>query len=112
MSESIEQTRRAFLLRLARATVFTPPLIATLKVQPLAAWGEGEGEEEEEGGEEAVGGTSPTSQIDTGLRFEFDEPLSDQPAARPGPSAPWATRGFGGGNAGGIGGAGDQQSRR
>ena len=41
MPRSIDETRRQFLIRLARATVLVPPVVATLRPPPLDAQGQG-----------------------------------------------------------------------
>lgn len=53
MTRSKEETRRAFLLKLARTAAFVPPLVATLDVRNAAAQGGGGG-----GGGPGGGGTT------------------------------------------------------
>lgn len=102
MTKSEDHTRREFLLKLAKATAFVPPVIATLDVHPVAGGGAmgamaaatttsaGMGMA---AAVTVVGGASSTAQLDSGLRFEFRGSAGSQtPTAQPGgrPTAPWA----------------------
>jgi len=84
MARPDDQTRRDFLVRLARTTAFVPPLIATVGVGPLFAGGKGNSNAAAHAAaNSAVGSLSPTAQAVSNPTFNV------QPQS-PSTAVPWA----------------------
>lgn len=95
MSRSTGETRREFLLTLARAAAFVPPAMATLSVRPLLAQGGGGGGKTTTSttttSGSTVGSLSPTAQVISNPEFDLQQqqqsPWSPQ---TPGQPPPWS----------------------
>jgi hypothetical protein len=92
MSRSVEETRRDFLVRLARTAAFVAPAVLTLDAAPLAAQGGGGGKAGKAAATSSssvVGSLTPTSLqaplLETQL--QSDETVPWDPAS--GETAPW-----------------------
>lgn len=79
MSTSVDETRREFLLRLARTSAFVPPALMTLEVGSALAQGKGSGATGAPG-QQQFGGLSPAARIESPVS-------SDQIRAEP--AEPW-----------------------
>lgn len=101
MPQSVDETRRDFLVKLARTAVFVPPLMATValgeaegavkKVGSTGAnsgsgTGAGTSGNQGNGQGNTIGGVSPTAQQVASPSFS----LSQQQAAAASESSPWA----------------------
>jgi len=91
MTTPRDETRRDFLLALAKAAAFVPPLMATVAVRPLAGQGGGKGASGVGGGTSTVGSLSPTAQTLTTPTFDTQGQTtapwgSEAPAQAP----PWS----------------------
>jgi hypothetical protein len=89
MSRSLEETRRDFLVRLARTAGFVAPVVLSLDAAPLAAQGGGAGQGGGKGAGQAtvVGSLTPTSQS-TQQQLESDPTVPWDPTS--GQAAPWS----------------------
>jgi len=82
-----EETRRDFLLRLARTAPFVPPAMATLDVRPLLAQGGStSGGKTSTSSSSTVGSLSPTAQTVSQPTFQLESTSSTS-------SAPWDASG-------------------
>lgn len=82
MSTPVDETRRDFLLRLARAGAFVPPALLTLEVGSALGQGKGSGATTAPG-QQQFGGLSPAARIESPI-------TSDQIRADPAePARPW-----------------------
>lgn len=95
MPRSIDETRRDFLLRLAKTAAFVPPAMASFDVRP--AEGQGGPVAGVGGGPPTTGSLSPTAQTmpDADFRLNPDartEPSSTAPwtPSRPSQPPPWS----------------------
>ncbi len=94
-----DPTRRDFLLKLAKAAAFVPPVMATLSVRPLAGQGGGSSVSSTgtkgggvAAGQTTIGSISPTAQQIDNSRFNIDQGPSTSPwnAQQPGEPPPWS----------------------
>lgn len=100
MPRSVDETRREFLLKLARSAVFVAPAVATLRVGPLAAQGKGgagakaaaAAQQEAAATSAVTGSLSPTAQMVESPTFQLRQGASESPWApgTPGQAPPWA----------------------
>lgn len=86
MPSSVEQTRRDFLLRLAKTAAFVPPAIASFDVRPAAAQGKGSTQAQSTSSSSTVGTLSPTAQTMPSSDFRLSTQAETQPSA----TAPWS----------------------
>ena len=88
MSRSLDETRRDFLLRLARTAAFVAPVVATLDAAPVAA--QGKASKTSAATSSVVGSLTPTSSqaVEQQLRIQSpDETVPWAPGS--GDAAPW-----------------------
>ena len=97
MARSQDETRREFLLKLARTAAFVPPLMATVGVRPLA--GQGGGSSGGGGkktatttGTSTVGSLSPTAQVVSTPTFDLrsEDAVSPWSPQVQGQAPPWS----------------------
>jgi hypothetical protein len=91
MSRSVDETRRDFLVRLARTALFVAPAVVSLDAAPLAAQGGGKGKATTTS---TVGSLTPTSagalQAPSQQQIQTDPSGSTLPwAPGSGETAPW-----------------------
>lgn len=103
MPRSVDETRREFLLKLARSAAFVPPLMASVGIREAAAQGKGSvTSNDTDGGKGAgvaagqstVGSLSPTAQVIDNPSFRLEsasQSTSPWGASRQGAPPPWAT---------------------
>lgn len=96
MGASPEETRRDFLIRLARAGAFVPSLMLTVDVAPLLAGGKGGGGGKgSSSGGSTVGSLSPTAApVANPFNLNVQQQTQSAPwdAAGPAQLPPWARR--------------------
>lgn len=104
MSRPQEETRREFLLKLAKGAAFVPPIMATVGVRPVAGQGGGGGGGPGGGGPGGGGGKggaqavttvgtlSPTAGAVTTPAFQLQQQDAQAPWApqTPGAAPPWS----------------------
>jgi hypothetical protein len=94
MSRSVEETRRDFLVRLARTALFVAPAVVSLDASPLAAQGGTTGGKGKATTTSTVGSLTPTSsgalQAPSQQQMQTDPSGSTLPwAPESGETAPW-----------------------
>lgn len=98
MAKSRDETRRAFLLKVARTAVFVPPMMASVGVRPLA--GQGSNVSNTGGtkgagvaaGQTTVGSLSPTANAVSTPTFQLQQQDAQAPWSpeTPGAAPPWS----------------------
>ena len=87
MSRSLDETRRDFLVRLARTAGFVAPVVLSLDAAPLAAQGSGKGKNATTT-TSTVGSLTPTSLMATQQQIQSDPTVPWDPTT--GQAAPWS----------------------
>lgn len=98
MARSQEETRREFLLKLARTAAFVPPLVASVAVRPLSAQGPkttsggGGGGKGSNTTTSTVGSLSATANIVSTPTFQLQQQDAQAPWSpqAPGQPPPWS----------------------
>lgn len=94
MASPRDETRRDFLLKLARTAAFVPPLMATWGVRPLAGQGGGgkKTSTTTTSSSSTVGSISPTAQVISNPTFDLQRQQQSAPWSPrlPGQPPPWS----------------------